>query len=81
MTGNSTVGLGSTAVGTTGVGGYHHYQYHPAGAGVSGLSGVAATGGVSGRGDAAVGTGLSSGTMVNVAWFIWSLTVIYFRHC
>lgn len=62
VTGNSTVGLGSTAVGTTGVGGYHHYQYHPAGAGVSGLSGVAATGGVSGRGDAAVGTGLSSGT-------------------
>uniref|UniRef100_A0A0P6K0V3 Enhancer of polycomb-like protein n=1 Tax=Aedes aegypti TaxID=7159 RepID=A0A0P6K0V3_AEDAE len=63
VTGSSAVGLGSSAVGTGGVGGYHHYQYHPAGTGVSGLSGIAASSGVGGRGDAALGTGLGSGTV------------------
>lgn len=62
VTGNS-VGLGSTAVGTAGVGGYRHYQYHPAGVGVSGLSGVDASGGVSSRGVVTGGTGLSSGNV------------------
>nr|XP_029727075.1 uncharacterized protein LOC109409116 isoform X4 [Aedes albopictus] len=63
VTGSSAAGLGSAGVGTGGVGGYHHYQYHPAGTGVGGLGGIAAASGASARGDAAVGAGLSSGTV------------------
>ncbi|XP_065083532.1 uncharacterized protein E(Pc) [Ochlerotatus camptorhynchus] len=61
VTGSSSVGLGTAGgVGTGVVGGYH-YQYHPAGAGVGGLGGIAASGGAGGRGDAAIGSGLGSG--------------------